>query len=170
MLSSAGAQAGLDGRVLNLALEADWAQQLNGVLPQLEGADWFYLLRAGDRLSEAALLLMAERIVERQHMLCCYADEGALVDGISREPVFKPDFNLDLMRSYPYTGRALAFERNGFLARGGFSADFQELAPQDLLWRMVESAGPPHHRTHWRSVGGVVLQLRLVVVFDRRGR
>jgi glycosyltransferase involved in cell wall biosynthesis len=142
VLSSAGAQAGLDGRVLNLVLEADWAQQLNGVLPQLEGADWFYLLRAGDRLTEAALLLMAERIVERQHMLCCYADEGALVDGISREPVFKPDFNLDLMRSYPYTGRALAFERNGFLARGGFSADFQELAPQDLLWRMVESAGP----------------------------
>jgi glycosyltransferase involved in cell wall biosynthesis len=139
---SSGTQVNLDGRVLNLALEADWAQQLNGALPQLEGADWFYLLRAGDRLSETALLLMAERIVERQHMLCCYADEGALADGVSREPVFKPDFNLDLMRSYPYTGRALAFERKGFLARGGFSADFQELAPQDLLWRMVESAGP----------------------------
>ncbi|MGQ5696452.1 hypothetical protein ACUNCS_30070, partial [Rhodococcus erythropolis] len=75
-------------------------------------------------------------------MLCAYSDEGALVEGESSEPVFKPDFNLDLMRSYPYVGRALAFSRERFMAEGGFDPRHGELAPHDLLWRMVEAAGP----------------------------
>ena len=89
-------------------------------MPQLEGAHWFYLLRAGDTLRESALLVLAERIAGTPGMLCAYSDEGALVDGESVEPVFKPDFNLDLMRSYPYVGRTLAFERQRFIGGGRF--------------------------------------------------
>ncbi|ULT69187.1 glycosyltransferase [Pseudomonas sp. BC42] len=129
-------------RVLHQSLRGDWVQQLNELLPQLEGCDWFYLLQAGDRLQESALLILAERIANTPAMLCAYSDEGALVEGESSEPVFKPDFNLDLMRSYPYVGRALAFSRERFMAEGGFDPVRGELAPQDLLWRMVEAAGP----------------------------
>ena len=127
--------------VLRLPLEANWSQQLNGLVPQLEGADWFYLLRAGDTLRDSALLVLAERIVGTPHMLCAYSDEGALVEGESIEPVFKPGFNLDLMRAYPYVGRALAFDRQRFLSLGGFAPALGELAPHDLLWRLVEEAG-----------------------------
>lgn len=56
--------------------------------------------------------------------------------------MFKPDFNLDLMRAYPYVGRTLAFERQRFMALGGFDSAHGELAPHDLLWRLVEEAGP----------------------------
>ncbi|QZI69125.1 glycosyltransferase [Pseudomonas protegens] len=129
-------------RVLHQPLRGDWVQQLNELLPQLEGCDWFYLLQAGDRLQESALLILAERIANTPAMLCAYSDEGALVEGESSEPVFKPDFNLDLMRSYPYVGRALAFSRERFMAEGGFDPRHGELAPHDLLWRMVEAAGP----------------------------
>lgn len=132
----------VNDRVLQLPYQADWARQLNAIVPQLEGAHWFYLLRAGDTLRDSALLILAERVAGRPGILCTYSDEGALAEGESFEPVFKPDFNLDLMRAYPYVGRALAFERERFMILGGFDPAHGELAPHDLLWRLVEEAGP----------------------------
>ncbi|WP_434558115.1 glycosyltransferase [Pseudomonas sp. Z4-20] len=132
----------VNDRVLQLPYQADWARQLNAIVPQLEGAHWFYLLRAGDTLRDSALLILAERVAGRPGILCTYSDEGALADGESFEPVFKPDFNLDLMRAYPYVGRTLAFERERFMTLGGFDPARGELAPHDLLWRLVEEAGP----------------------------
>nr|WP_218165311.1 glycosyltransferase [Pseudomonas agarici] len=141
VLSSACTESVLDGRVFRLPLLDDWRQQLNELLPQLQGAHWFYLLRAGDRLVAPALLILAERIAVSSQALCVYSDEGGLHEGESMAPVFKPDFNLDLMRSYPYVGRALAFQREAFLASGGFDVSHGELAPHDMLWRLVELAG-----------------------------
>ena len=141
VLSASCTEAQLDERVVRMPLQDDWRQQLNELLPQLDGADWFYLLRAGDRLVVPALLVMAERIALSRTLMCLYSDEGGLSEGESTEPVFKPDFNLDLMRSYPYVGRALAFERERFLALGGFDSVFGELAPHDVLLRMVENDG-----------------------------
>lgn len=135
-------QRAADGRVLQVPLQSDWARQLNALLPQLDGAQWCYLLRAGDRLAESALVVLAERIAANPGIECVYSDEGALCDGESLEPVLKPDFNLDLMRAYPYVGRALAFQLERLMELGGFDSAHGELAPQDLLWRLVESAGP----------------------------
>jgi len=100
------------------------------------------LLSAGDRLVEPALLSLAERIVMSPGARCVYSDEGALREGESAEPVFKPDFNLDLLRSYPYVGRNLAFQRQRVLELGGFNPLYGELAAHDLLWRLVENDGP----------------------------
>jgi glycosyltransferase involved in cell wall biosynthesis len=141
VLSSACTQAQLDGKVFNLPLLDDGYEQINDLVAQLDGVDWFYLLRAGDRLVEPALLLLAEHINASPDALCVYGDEGVLRDGESVDPILKPDFNLDLMRSYPYVGRALAFARERFLALGGFNSSFGELAPHDVLWRMVEADG-----------------------------
>ncbi|WP_163007160.1 hypothetical protein, partial [Pseudomonas viridiflava] len=91
-----------DPQVLRFALHPDQAQQLNDVLPLLEQADWVYLLRAGDRLTSTSLLVLAERIAHIPGMLCAYSDEGAIIEDESGEPIFKPGFNLDLMRAYPY--------------------------------------------------------------------
>lgn len=136
------AQVGAVEHRIQVPMQGLWPAQLNGLLGALEGADWFYLLRAGDELSESALLVLAERIAVLPGLLCVYSDEGALQDEGAGEPVFKPDFNLDLLRSYPYVGRALAFQRQVVLDLGGFEASFAELAPHDLLWRLVESSGP----------------------------
>ena len=131
-----------DPKVLRLPLQSSWAQQLTDVMPLLEGADWIYLLRAGDRLTTPALLVMAERIAQKPGIVCIYSDEGALREEESEEPIFKPDFNLDLMRAYPYIGRALAFDRRALMDAGGFNPAFDELAPHDLVWRLMETAGP----------------------------
>ena len=134
-------EARLDGRIFSMPLEADPWTQLNGILEQLDGAQWFYLLRSGDRLVKPALLMLAERVAMNDRLRCVYSDEGALFDGESAEPVFKPDFNLDLLRGYPYVGRCLAFSRESLLQAGGLDARFGELAPHDLLWRLVEEGG-----------------------------
>jgi GT2 family glycosyltransferase len=141
LLTGSVTEPELDERLFKLPLQADWAEQLNSVLAQLERADWFYLLRAGDRLVAPALLTLADRIATSPELRCLYSDEGALREGESAEPVFKPAFNLDFLRSYPYVGRALVFERQRFIALGGFDAGFGELAPHDVIWRLVESEG-----------------------------
>ena len=158
VLSASCTEAQLDERVVRMPLQDDWQQQINDLLPQLDGADWFYLLRAGDRLVVPALLVMAERIALSRTLTCLYSDEGGLSQGESTEPVFKPDFNLDLMRSYPYVGRALAFERERFLTLGGFDSSFGELAPHDVLWRMVEDDGT--------QVVGHIAEVLLESAFD----
>lgn len=128
--------------VRHVLLEEDQVAQFNRLLAELHDADWVYLVRAGDRLNECALLLLAERMVEMPDVRCLYSDEGGLRDDLSVEPVFKPDFNLDLMRSYPYIGRVLAFERQRALALGGIADGFGDLAVHDLVWRLVETNGP----------------------------
>lgn len=129
VLSASCTEAELDGRVFRMPLQGEGLEQINTLLAQLDGADWFYLLQAGDRPVMPALLVMADRIAHTPTLTCLYSDEGSLRSGEPAEPAFKPDFNLDLMRSYPYVGRALAFQRERFLALGGFEPTFVELAP-----------------------------------------
>jgi glycosyltransferase involved in cell wall biosynthesis len=131
----------VEGRMFTVPLQDDPHAQLNELLPQLQGAQWCYLLQAGDRLTTSALLILAERIAMNDSLQCIYSDEGALREGESAEPVFKPDFNLDLLRSYPYVGRALAFSCDGLQAVGGFDPAFGEMAPHDALWRLFEQSG-----------------------------
>ena len=171
VLSAGCTEAALDGQVFRMPLQDDGLEQINALLAQLEGADWFYLLQAGDRPVAPALLVMAERIANARSLTCLYSDEGSLHGGESAEPAFKPDFNLDLMRSYPYVGRALAFQRERFLALGGFDSTFAELAPHDVLWRMVENDGTqvvghiaevllesPFDLSRWLAEPGVIEQ------------
>jgi glycosyltransferase involved in cell wall biosynthesis len=137
-----GGQALADRSGLSWLKSVDgWVQQLNEIIVGLEAVDWVYLLQAGDQLSESALMVLAERAALQPALGCIYSDEGSLKDGKSCEPVFKPDFNLDLYRSYPYLGRTLAFNREVILTLGGFDADFSALFAHDMVWRVVESVG-----------------------------
>jgi len=124
-----------------LTLRGSGYEQLNEWLAGPAAADWILLMRAGDRLQPHALVIMAERMALRAESLCLYTDEDAFDNLAPGNPIFKPDFNLDLMRSVPYVGRVLAFDRSALHALGGFDTQFQSLAPHDLLWRMVEAHG-----------------------------
>ncbi|MFJ4396560.1 glycosyltransferase [Pseudomonas sp. NPDC089396] len=130
-------QAGVDAVVV----QDNGLELLNLRLGMAQEGDWFFLLRAGDRLQPHALAVMAERMALRPDCVCLYLDEGRH-DGLqSSAPVFKPDFNLDLMRSMPYVGRALAFKCSALRQAGGFDPSFDVLAPHDALWRLVEAQG-----------------------------
>jgi glycosyltransferase involved in cell wall biosynthesis len=123
-----------------LPLAESWPSQLNELLQAIQ-VDWCYLLRGGDRLDPHALLLLAEGIALNPGISMCYTDEDSLTATGYQDPVFKPDLNLDLLRSYPYVGRALAFSRESALNLNGFDPAFAELAPHDLLFRLIETHG-----------------------------
>ncbi|MBF4207561.1 glycosyltransferase [Pseudomonas donghuensis] len=138
-----GAQEQLpdEAGVERIQLRGSGFEQLNARIAKAETADWVFLLQAGDRLHPHALVIMAERMALHPDRLCLYTDEGSDDNLQVGQPIFKPDFNLDLMRSVPFVGRMLAFQRTQLLASGGFTADYDVLAPQDLLWRLVEAHG-----------------------------
>ncbi|AKA22241.1 glycosyl transferase family protein [Pseudomonas chlororaphis] len=123
-----------------LPLAESWPSQLNALLQEIQ-VDWCYLLRGGDQLDPHALLLLAEGVALNPGVSACYSDEDSLSATGCQNPIFKPDLNLDLLRSYPYVGRALAFSREAVLAADGFDPAFTELAPHDLLYRLVETHG-----------------------------
>ncbi|UXY13704.1 glycosyltransferase [Chitiniphilus purpureus] len=128
-------------RVVWLQIDEDWPVQLNQAVQQLP-ADWFFLLHAADRLEPTALLLLAEAINSRAELTCCYMDEDTLrADGRVADPVFKPDFNLDLLRSMPYMGRAFAIQRQALLDLGGWPEALGEAGHLELLFRVVEQQG-----------------------------
>ncbi|OWP51827.1 glycoside hydrolase family 99-like domain-containing protein [Pseudomonas nitroreducens] len=138
VISDAPAQA-RDG-LLWLSAGGEPMDVLGLSLEALTG-DWVQVLVAGDRLDAHALLVLAERINLSPDMRCCYYDEDQLLDSGHAFPLLKPDFNLDLLRSYPYTGSALAFQRSAAFERGGIDRRFGDLALHDLLLRLVESTG-----------------------------
>ena len=142
LLLGPGGLSSLKGAgVQHLVRQGDGFEQLNTLLAGDDQVDWIFLLQAGDRLHPHALVIMAERMALRPDCLCVYGDEGAHDGRVASEPIFKPDFNLDLMRSVPYVGRQLAFKRETLSVLGGFDEQFAGLAPHDLLWRLVEARG-----------------------------
>ncbi|GGA27673.1 glycosyltransferase family 92 protein [Dyella nitratireducens] len=118
----------------------DVMQRLNSEIAASD-ADWVQLLHAGDLLHPAALLLLAERAVSHPYLRAVYFDEDAHIGGMFEQPIFKPDFNLDMLRSYPYVGRALALQRQRCIELGGLQAHYGDMAPYDLLFRLIETDG-----------------------------
>ena len=118
----------------------DAMEQLNSEIAAGD-ADWVQLLYAGDLLHPAATLLLAERVVSHPYLRAVYFDEDAHHKGVFEQPIFKPDFNLDMLRSYPYAGRALAFQRQRCAELGGLQARYADMAPHDLLFRLIETDG-----------------------------
>lgn len=122
------------------SLGAGWAGQLNSLLPQIE-VDWFFVVRSGDHLDRHALLAVGDRIDSHPQALCYYTDEDEISGDLYREPVFKPGFNLDLLRSYPYVGPAFFMQRQALIEIGGFTEAYGALAGVDVMFRLVEQRG-----------------------------
>ncbi|HEX5353521.1 MAG TPA: glycosyltransferase [Rhodanobacteraceae bacterium] len=139
-------------------------------------AEWVQLMAAGDTLSPLFAALLDEKLANDLNLAAVYTDEDSTSDGAPAAPVLKPDVNLDLMRSYPYVGHALAFRRDYALAVGGFAEEPSELGAQDLLLRLLEryglhtighiaepvlSAGQPY--TEWLATPAVTARCAAVV-------
>lgn len=95
---------------------------------------WVLFLQAGDRLDPSGFLRAADAIQDNPQWRCCYFDEDSAKAGA----LYRPDFNLDLLRSYPYMGRVLAFEAAALqqvLQPGG------EFSAYEWVFRVFERFG-----------------------------
>lgn len=87
---------------------------------------WLICLVAGDVLAADACYQVRRAIDIKPHAKIVYFDHDELSpDGRRLNPHFKPDSNPDLLRSYPYTGRAI-------FVRGSWLASIRATAPLEL--------------------------------------
>ncbi|WP_426662766.1 glycosyltransferase [Rhodanobacter aciditrophus] len=121
-------------------LRGDWVARLNEEAAASD-ADWLLPLFAGDGLAPHALVLLAANAGAHPEHACCYVDEDSCGDEGGAHPIFKPDLNLDMLRSYPYPGRTLAMRRDALLELGGLDARHGPLAHYDFVFRSIEQRG-----------------------------
>ncbi|MBY4867908.1 glycosyltransferase family 2 protein [Burkholderia anthina] len=71
---------------------------------------WRVVIRAGTTLSEQALFCLADAVIEEPDAAVIYADHDVMgAGGQLCDPVFKPDWSLELLRSTNYIGEAFAW-------------------------------------------------------------
>lgn len=104
-------------------------------------ADWVTLLEPGDQLDAGALLSCAKFAERNPSIGFVYTDEDTVdVDGARSHPRFKPDFNLELLRSCAYVGSFCLVKGTVLEAIAGV-VSLGSLANHDLCLRVVETFG-----------------------------
>ena len=129
----------------------------NAALDMAEG-DFVVLCDHDDVVPESALYECAKEISAVPECDCLYTDEDKLdVDGGGIfDPHFKPDFNIDLLRSVNYICHLFAFRRelisSGKVAK--FDPDFDGAQDYDFIFRITENSRCIRHVPkilyHWR--------------------
>lgn len=100
---------------------------------------WVGLLRAGDTLAPHALLVLAEHLHTNPHLQAVYTDEDIIeADGARHSPRFKPDFDLEWLRSSGYTGGIILAKKETWQAAGGWTHFPDHQDEFDLALRLAE--------------------------------
>ncbi len=125
----------------------EWLQYTGGFtatlneLLGLSSADWFMRLEAGDLLEPQTLFELADHVNRHpEHRLVYFDEDSRNAQGTRYDPLFKPDFNRELLRATPYIGQALAVQRQALLEASGLSADESAMAWESAL-RILDRFG-----------------------------
>ncbi|MDR2451892.1 MAG: glycosyltransferase [Candidatus Accumulibacter sp.] len=103
-------------------------------------AHWVGFFECGTRFAPQLLLSLSDHLAIHPEWRAIYADEDTVEEnGERRSPRFKPDFNLELLRSADYIG-SLFVERNTLLAAGGYSK-IPDAADFDNALRIHDAVG-----------------------------
>jgi glycosyltransferase involved in cell wall biosynthesis/predicted SAM-dependent methyltransferase len=123
-----------------IRLDGDLLEAVDSVVQQ-STADWILLLEPGVRLAPEALFAIADYAQKFRAWQLVYSDEDRIgPDGERHSPLFKPDFNLDLLRSASYMGPLVWFRRELLVGIGGFR-EFGTATVYDAVFRALETAG-----------------------------
>lgn len=102
------------------------------------GLDWIFQLMPGDKLLPQALWSFANRINQYVNERFIYSDE--MNNENSPQLLFKPDFNLELLRSSSYIARSAMIRRDTFEKIGGYTG-LAYVDVTDLAFQVYESWG-----------------------------
>lgn len=108
---------------------------------QESASDWVAVIEPGARFEWHTLIRFGDYINLKPDSYFFYADEDN-IDHLSRrkKPKFKPDFNLDLLRSDFYFGGFCVINKSALLDLGGFQATLS-LENYDLAFKIYEQFG-----------------------------
>ena len=152
--------AARDPRIRSLALEQNGgiSAATNEALAAASGS-FIVLIDHDDLLESDALAEIAAVVVAHDDVDIIYSDEDKL-DEVDRQhqPQFKPDWDPDLLLSYPYLGHVTAIRHELLRRIGGFRSDFDGSQDFDVMLRSSEVARRivhiPKILYHWRVVAG----------------
>lgn len=128
----------------------------NEALKMAKG-DYIVFMDHDDMLTFNALYEVAHVIKEKRDMELIYSDEDKMdMEGkVFFMPHFKPDFNLDLLRSVNYICHLLVVKRTLIEEVGGFQKEFNGAQDHDFILRCVEKTSKichiPKVLYHWRA-------------------
>lgn len=104
--------------------------------------DWLLVVEAGVEFTSSGLLAIAQRIVAEPQCRALYADEFQRSPLGARGASFKPDFNLDLLLSFPQSlCRNWFFRADVWRAEDGFNPIFADAMELEFILRLVEREG-----------------------------
>ena len=129
----------------------------NVAMKESEG-EYIALLDHDDVLTPDALYCMVSALQE-EHYDVLYSDEDKMTEDGRRyqDPLFKPDFSIDLIRSYNYINNFLLVKRTVADAVDGFHSEFDGAEDYDFILRVIEKTKSIRHVPrvlyHWRING-----------------
>jgi GT2 family glycosyltransferase len=103
-------------------------------------ADWFALFDCGTQFPPEMLLTFGDYIAIRPQWRLIYTDDDLVTKNQKfHSPRFKPDFNLEFLRSTDYIG-SFCIEKSALMVAGGFSS-LPGAERYDLLLRTLDAQG-----------------------------
>lgn len=153
--------AAQDARVcyVNLGENRGIAGNTNAALEMAKG-DYVALLDHDDLLSPDALYEIVKCVNQYPEADVIYSDEDKVDERGKKfyEPHFKPDFNLDLLRTMNYICHLFVVRAGLLHTVGGMRAEYDGAQDYDLIFRCTEQAGKichiPKLLYHWRCHKG----------------
>ena len=143
-------------RVKNLDENLGIAENTNEAFSMASG-EFAGLLDHDDLLAPQALYRMAEAFNKNNAYDVFYTDEDKVTTDLSEhfQPHFKPDFNLDLLRSNNYITHFFVVRTALVKKVGGFRREYDGAQDYDFIFRCVEQAKEichiPEVLYHWRT-------------------
>ncbi|MDO4803564.1 MAG: glycosyltransferase family 2 protein [Lachnospiraceae bacterium] len=153
----ASSYASEDSRIRYMKLPANEGISANtNAAMQMASGDYICFLDHDDLLAPQALYLYAKEI-KKSGADFLYSDEDKVTEDGKKhlQPHFKPDFNLDLLRSNNYITHFVAVRKSLADAIGGFRPEMDGAQDYDFIFRCTEAAGHiahvPEILYHWRT-------------------
>ena len=143
-------------RVKNLEENLGIAGNTNEALEMARG-EFVGLLDHDDLLAPQALVRIAEALTADPQADAVYTDEDKVTTDLSEhfQPHFKPDFNLDLLRSNNYITHFFVVRTRLAREAGGFRREFDGAQDYDFIFRCTEGAKKvlhvPEVLYHWQT-------------------
>ena len=146
-----------DSRICYKKLSKNFGISMNtNFCLEMATGDYIGLLDHDDLLAPTALSeVMA--LAENEQADFIYTDE-CVFEGSPEKPVFiyyKPEFSMDMLRSYNYISHLVAFKKELLDKSGNFRTDFDCIQDYDLYFRLLENAHKVKHIPkilyYWRS-------------------
>lgn len=143
-------------RFQNLENNLGIAENTNAAFAMASG-DFVGLLDHDDLLAPNALYEIAAALEQDEMTDAVYTDEDKVTTELDEhfQPHFKPDFNLDLLRSNNYICHFFVVRKKLVEQAGGFRREFDGAQDYDFIFRCVEKARKVAHIPeilyHWRT-------------------